>query len=29
MIHTIKNRAAEVRYRRQWGRDMPEGMLGE
>ena len=29
MIHTIKNRAAEVRYRRQWGRDMPDGMLGE
>jgi len=29
MIRTIKNRAAAVRYRRQWGREMPEGMLGE
>lgn len=29
MIRTIRNRAAEVRYRRQWGRDMPEGMLVE
>ena len=29
MIRTIKNRAAEVRYRRQWCREMPEGMLGE
>ena len=27
MIRTIKNRAAEVRYRRQWGREMPEGMF--
>ena len=29
MIRTIRNRAAGVRYRRQWGRERPEGMLGE
>lgn len=29
MIRTIKNRATAVRYRRQWGREMPEGMLEE
>ena len=29
MIRTIKNSAAAVRYRRQWGREMPAGMLGE
>ena len=29
MIRAIRNRAAGVRYRRQWGREMPEGMLGE
>ena len=27
MIRVIKNRAAAVRYRRQWDREMPEGML--
>lgn len=29
MIRTIKNRAAAVRYRRQWDKEMPEGMLEE
>ena len=29
MIRAIRNRAAGVRYRRQWGRERPEGMLGE
>lgn len=29
MLRTIRNRAASVRYRRQWEREMPEGMLGE
>ena len=29
MLRTIRNRAAAVRYRRQWDREMPEGMLGE
>ena len=29
MIRAIRNRASAVRYRRQWGREMPEGMLGE
>ena len=29
MIKKIKNRAAAVRYRRQWGREIPGGMLGE
>ena len=26
MVRTIRNRAAGVRYRRQWGREMPDGM---
>ena len=29
MIRAIRNRAAGVRYRRQWGREMPEGMLDD
>lgn len=29
MIRKIRNRASAVRYRRQWGREKPEGMLGE
>ena len=29
MLRTIKNRAAAVRYKRQWGREMPKGMLEE
>ena len=29
MLRTIRNRAAAVRYRRQWDKEMPEGMLGE
>jgi len=29
MIHEIKNEVMRVRYRQQWGREMPEGMLGK
>ena len=29
MLRTIKNRAAAVRYKRQWGREMPRGMFEE
>ena len=29
MLRTIKNRAAAVRYKRQWGREMPKGMIEE
>ena len=29
MIRTIRNRAAGVRYRRQWNREMPAGMLDD
>ena len=29
MVRTIRNRAASVRYRRQWGREMPDGMLAQ
>lgn len=29
MIHEIKNEVMRARYRQQWGREMPEGMLGK